>query len=58
MSETNQNFPIYFNGYIGNGESMKKIAESLSKDSNQGKTFDFDKHRYLLCGNPFLFRNG
>jgi hypothetical protein len=57
MSETNQNFPIYFNGYIGNGESMKKIAETLSKDNSPVKTFDFDKHRYLLCGNPYGVTN-
>jgi hypothetical protein len=57
MSETNQIFPIYFNGYIGNGESMKKIAETLSKDNSSVKTFDFDKHRYLICGNPYGVTN-
>jgi hypothetical protein len=45
MSETNQNFPIYFNGYIGNGESMKKIAETLSKDNSSVKTFDWKSLR-------------
>ena len=57
MSEINQNSPIYFNGYFGTGESMKKLAETLAKDNSSDNTFDFDKHRYLLCGNPYVFTN-
>jgi hypothetical protein len=54
MSETNPNFPIYFNGYIGNGETMKKITETLSKSNTHVEAFDFDKYRHLLYGNPLL----
>jgi hypothetical protein len=33
---------------------MKKLAETLSQNSISVETFDFDKHRYLLCGNPYV----
>jgi hypothetical protein len=55
MSEMNQKYPIYFNGYWGNGETMRKLAETLPKVDSSVQAFDFDKHRNLLSGNPFLF---
>ncbi|QGQ99299.1 hypothetical protein EHS13_32775 [Paenibacillus psychroresistens] len=56
MSETIQNLPPYFNGNFGNGEAMKKLAETLltDRESNTLAATDFDKHRNLLCGNPFV----
>jgi hypothetical protein len=36
------------------GTLMKKY-ETVVTRQNTAQTFDFDKHRYLFSGNPFLF---
>ncbi|QHW34757.1 hypothetical protein GZH47_30815 [Paenibacillus rhizovicinus] len=34
MKDNNHNYPHYFNGYAGNGESLRRIADQLAASMN------------------------